>query len=207
MIKVAVVDDHPVVRAGITALIKKSGTCRVVGEAGTARAALQLLPAVEPDVVLLDLRLPDNEGCTIVRDLDRCLPRSKLLVLTAYEEVGMAREALRMGARGYLLKGVAGQELLNAIAQVVAGKRIIDPILAGQLWESQVDSGVPTEREIEILRMVAHGHANKEIARSLRISEETVKFHLKNISRRLGARTRTEAVVTATRLGYLDLRS
>jgi DNA-binding NarL/FixJ family response regulator len=204
-IRVAVVDDHPVVRAGIVAFLKKSGSCRVVCEADSAASALRLLSKVHPDVVVLDLKLPDSRGSALVGELGRIIPDSKLLVLTAYEEVGIAREALQLGARGYLLKGAPGQALLSAISEVAAGHRVIDPALAGQLWDLQVEPTAPTDREVEILRLLADGRTNKEIAVVLCISQETVKFHLKNIYRRLDARTRTEAVVAATRLGYLKI--
>jgi DNA-binding NarL/FixJ family response regulator len=206
VIRVAVVDDHPVVRAGMITLLERSGTCRVVGEAGSARAAFRVLPEVEPDVVVLDLKLPDSQGCALVRELRQRLPRSQVLVLTAYEEVGVAREALHLGARGYLLKGVAARELLRAINQVAAGRRVIDPALVGQLWDLQDEPHLPTEREIEVLRLLARGRRNKEIARHRHISQETVKFHLKNLFRRFDVHTRTEAVVAATRRGYLDLQ-
>jgi len=203
-VRVVVVDDHPLVRAGIVSVLRKSPSCQVVGEADSAEAALRVLQKSQPDVVLLDLKLGHSGGPHLVSHIAQLAPHAKVVVLTAYEEVGLAREALREGAQGYLLKGVAGEELVRAIQQVVAGHRVIDPALATLLWELEVQAFAPTQRELQILRLIMEGRTNKEIATALQLSVDTVKFHLKNLYRQLQAKSRAEAIVAATKLGYLE---
>lgn len=204
-VRVAVVDDHPVVRAGLVAILDTSRTCALVAQASTAAQALAVLPEATPDVVLLDLKLPDRGGTALVGDLAQVLPAAKVLVLTAYEEPGLAREALSQGARGYLLKGAPAEDLLAAIGRVACGDWVVDGALAGTLWEPPVKPSRPSRRELQILRLLAQGRSNKEIATALCISCNTVKFHLRKVYARLEARTRTEAVVEATRLGHLTV--
>lgn len=203
-IRVVVVDDHPLVRAGIVSVLRKSASCQVVGEADSAEAALRVLQKSHPDLVLLDLKLGQKGGPHLVTDIAELAPYAKVVVLTAYEEVGLAREALRQGAQGYLLKGVSGAELVRAIQHVTAGHRVIDPALATLLWELEVHAFAPTQRELQILRLLMEGRPNKEIAGALQLSVDTVKFHLKHLYRQLQAKSRAEAVMAGTKLGYLE---
>jgi two-component system, NarL family, response regulator len=202
-IRVAVVDDHPVVRAGLVAILARSDACQVVAEACSAAEAMERFPAAEPDVVLVDLKLPDLAGMKLVERLRGLLPDARLVVITAYEEAGLAREALRLGARGYLLKGSSAESLVAAVRSVWQGQRVVDPALASRVVELEVGPGTLTGRQREVLRLLAEGHTNREIARTLDVSDDTVKFHLKNLFERLGAENRTEAVVRASRLGHL----
>ena len=203
--RVAVVDDHPVVRAGLVAILDSSRTCAIVAQASTAAQALAVLPEASPDVVLLDLKLPDRSGTGLVGDLARLLPAAKVLVLTAYEEPGLARDALSQGARGYLLKGAPAEDLLAAIGRVARGDLVVDGALAGTLWELPAEPSRPSRRELQILQLLAQGRSNKEIATALCISSNTVKFHLRKVYARLEAHTRTQAVVEATRLRHLTV--
>jgi len=205
LIRVAVVDDHPVVRAGLVAILAQSASCQVVAEAGSGAEAMQRFPAARPDVVLVDLKLPDSTGMGLIDRLCRLLPDAKLVAITAYEEVGLVREALRLGAHGYLLKGSSPEALVAAVRSVSMGRRVIDPALAGRVVELEAAPGSLTGRQREVLRLLAEGCTNREIARALDVSDDTVKFHLKNLFERLGVDNRTEAVVMASRLGHLRL--
>ncbi|HEV8653006.1 MAG TPA: response regulator transcription factor [Actinomycetes bacterium] len=204
-IRVAVVDDHPVVREGLVTILVRSASCEVVAEASSGAEALERFPAAEPDVVLVDLKLPDSTGMALIDRLCRLLPDAKLVVITAYEEAGLVREALRLGARGYLLKDSSAEALVAAVRSVSMGQRVVDPALAGRVVELEAVPGSLTGRQREVLRLLAEGRTNREIARILEVSDDTVKFHLKNLFERLGVDNRTEAVVMASRLGHLRL--
>jgi len=204
LIKVAVVDDHPVVREGLVTILARAATCQVVAEASSAVEAVQRFPAAAPDVVLMDLKLPDSTGMELVDRLCYLLPDAKLLVITAYAEAGLVREALRRGARGYLLKGSSPEALVEAVWSAWAGRWVVDPVLASRVAELETPGSL-TDRQREVLRLLAEGRTNHEIARALDVSDDTVKFHLKNLFERLGVDNRTEAVVTASRLGHLRL--
>lgn len=203
LIRVAVVDDHPVVRAGLVAILVQSSSCEVVAEAGSSAEAVQRFPEARPDVVLVDLKLPDSTGMTLVDRLCRLLPDAKLVVITAYEEPGLVREALRLGARGYLIKDSSAEALVAAVRSVWTGQQVVDPALAGRVAELDAAPGSLTARQQEVLQLLAEGRTNKEIARALKVSDDTVKFHLKNLFERLGVDNRTEAAVVASRLGHL----
>jgi len=203
LIRVAVVDDHPVVRAGLVAILVQSASCEVVAEASSSAEAVQRFPEAKPDVVLVDLKLPDSTGMTLVDRLCRLLPDAKLVVITAYEEPGLVREALRLGARGYLIKDSSAEALVAAVRSVWTGQQVVDPALAGRVAELDAAPGSLTARQQEVLQLLAEGRTNREIARALEVSDDTVKFHLKNLFERLGVDNRTEAVVMASRLGHL----
>jgi len=203
-IRIFSVDDHPLLREGIAALVNSQPDMMVAGEAATGAEALQLFKQLQPDVTLLDLRLPDTSGIDILIAIRTEFPDARIIMLTTFEGDVEIHRALQAGARGYLLKNMPPSELLDVIRQVHAGKKRIPPAIASQLAEHMSDETL-TEREIEVLREVAGGNKNKDIANKLFISEETVKVHVKHIMEKLGAADRTQAVTIGVRRGIIQL--
>jgi len=203
-IRIFSVDDHPLLREGIAALVNSQPDMIVAGEAATGAEALQLFKQLQPDVTLLDLRLPDTSGIDILIAIRTEFPDARIIMLTTFEGDVEIHRALQAGARGYLLKNMPPSELLDVIRQVHAGKKRIPPAIASQLAEHMSDETL-TEREIEVLREVAGGNKNKDIANKLFISEETVKVHVKHIMEKLGAADRTQAVTIGVRRGIIQL--
>ena len=203
-IRVFSVDDHPLLREGIAALISNQPDMTLVATAATGAEAIQLFKQHVPDVTLLDLRLPDMSGIDILIAIRSEFPEARVIILTTFEGDVEIHRALQAGARGYLLKNMPPSELLDVIRQVHAGKKRIPPEIASQLAEHMSDESL-TEREIEVLRQVADGNKNREIARKLFISEETVKVHIKHIMEKLGATDRTQAVAIGVRRGIIHL--
>lgn len=203
-IRIFSVDDHPLLREGIAALVNSQPDMVVAGEAATGAEALQLFKQLQPDVTLLDLRLPDTSGIDILIAIRSEFPDARIIMLTTFEGDVEIHRALQAGARGYLLKNMPPSELLDVIRQVHAGKKRIPPAIASQLAEHMSDETL-TEREIEVLREVAGGNKNKDIANKLFISEETVKVHVKHIMEKLGAADRTQAVTIGVRRGIIQL--
>lgn len=203
-IRIFSVDDHPLLREGIAALVNSQPDMVVAGEAATGAEALQLFKQLQPDVTLLDLRLPDTSGIDILIAIRTEFPDARIIMLTTFEGDVEIHRALQAGARGYLLKNMPPSELLDVIRQVHAGKKRIPPAIASQLAEHMSDETL-TEREIEVLREVAGGNKNKDIANKLFISEETVKVHVKHIMEKLGAADRTQAVTIGVRRGIIQL--
>lgn len=203
-IRIFSVDDHPLLREGIAALVNSQPDMVIAGEAATGAEALQLFKQLQPDVTLLDLRLPDTSGIDILIAIRTEFPDARIIMLTTFEGDVEIHRALQAGARGYLLKNMPPSELLDVIRQVHAGKKRIPPAIASQLAEHMSDETL-TEREIEVLREVAGGNKNKEIANKLFISEETVKVHVKHIMEKLGAADRTQAVTIGVRRGIIQL--
>ncbi|HYV82350.1 MAG TPA: response regulator transcription factor [Pyrinomonadaceae bacterium] len=203
-IRVFSVDDHPLLREGIAALINNQPDMVLVGEAATGGEAIQRFKEHVPDVTLLDLRLPDMSGIDVLIAIRSEFPEARLVMLTTFEGDVEVQRALQAGARGYLLKNMPPSELLDVIRQVHAGKKRIPPEIASQLLEHMSDEGL-TEREVEVLREVADGNRNREIAERLFISEETVKVHIKHIMEKLGAADRTQAVAIGVRRGIIQL--
>ena len=203
-IRIFSVDDHPLLREGIAALVNSQPDMTVAGEAATGAEALQLFKQLQPDVTLLDLRLPDTSGIDILIAIRTEFPDARIIMLTTFEGDVEIHRALQAGARGYLLKNMPPSELLDVIRQVHAGKKRIPPAIASQLAEHMSDETL-TEREIEVLREVAGGNKNKDIANKLFISEETVKVHVKHIMEKLGAADRTQAVTIGVRRGIIQL--
>ena len=203
-IRVFSVDDHPLLREGIAALVNNQPDMELVGEAATGAEAIQQFKEHEPDVTLLDLRLPDMSGIDVLIAIRSEFPEARLVMLTTFEGDVEVQRALQAGARGYLLKNMPPSELLEVIRQVHAGKKRIPPEIASQLLEHMSDEGL-TEREVEVLREVADGNRNREIAERLFISEETVKVHIKHIMEKLGAADRTQAVAIGVRRGIIQL--
>lgn len=203
-IRVFSVDDHPLLREGIAALVSNQADMTLVATAATGSEAIQLFKQHVPDVTLLDLRLPDMSGIDILIAIRSEFPEARVIILTTFEGDVEIHRALQAGARGYLLKNMPPSELLDVIRQVHAGKKRIPPEIASQLAEHMSDESL-TEREIEVLRQVADGNKNREIARKLFISEETVKVHIKHIMEKLGATDRTQAVAIGVRRGIIHL--
>jgi DNA-binding NarL/FixJ family response regulator len=209
MIRVLIVDDHPVVHDGVTAVLHGSPDIRVVASAETVDEALRAVDRARPDVVLLDIRLPGADGLSAIGALLARSAAARIIVFSAYDFDEYVFGAIRAGARGYLLKGAAGAELATAIRTVHAGQSYLSSSLSAKLVD-QV-KGTPrgsrllTKREQGVLRLMAAGLSNKQIAESLAIGERTVKFHVTTILNKLGADNRTQAVALAGRRGILPI--
>jgi DNA-binding NarL/FixJ family response regulator len=203
-IRVLSVDDHPLLRQGIGALVGAQPDMVMVGQAATGEDGLREFRAQRPDVTLLDLRLPDMSGVEVLRAIRAEAPEARVVILTTFEGDVEIQRALEAGARGYLLKTMPPGELVEAIRQVHAGKKRIPPAVAAQLAEHVSDEAL-TPREVEVLRHIAQGNRNKDIAERLFISEETVKVHVKHVMDKLGANDRTEAVAIGIRRGIIQL--
>jgi DNA-binding NarL/FixJ family response regulator len=203
-IRVFSVDDHPLLREGIGALVNNQIDMVLVGQASTGAEAIQNFKQQAPDVTLLDLRLPDMSGIDVLIAIRSEFPEARIIILTTFEGDVEIQRALQAGARGYLLKNMPPSELLDVIRQVHGGKKRIPPEIASQLLEHMSDE-LLTQREVEVLREVADGNRNREIAERLFISEETVKVHIKHIMEKLGAADRTQAVAIGLRRGIIQL--
>ena len=199
-------DDHEVVRQGVRALLEASGEIRVVGEASTAAEALARIPAVKPDVCVLDVRVPDGNGIEVCREI-----RSKLgtpcLMLTSYSDDEALFEAIMAGAAGYVLKQIRGNELLSAVRRVAAGESLLDPAITGRVLQrlrapSPEDERLSrlTDQERRILALIAEGMTNRQIANEVHLAEKTIKNYVSNLLAKLGMERRTEAAVFATKL-------
>jgi len=203
-IRVLCVDDHPLLREGIAAIINNQSDMLLVAEASNGREAIQKYREHKPDVTLMDLRLPDMSGIDSMIAIRSEFPEARIVMLTTFEGDVEIQRSLEAGARGYLLKSMPPKDLAEAIRQVHSGKKRIPPELAAQLAEHLGDEAL-TEREIEVLRHIAGGNRNRDIADRLFISEETVKVHIKHIMEKLGAADRTQAVAIAVRRGIIQL--
>ena len=203
-IRILTVDDHPLLREGIAAVIEGQPDMTLVAEATNGREAIESFRNHRPDVVLMDLRMPDMNGIEAIRAIRAEFPAARIVVLTTYAGDVQALGALKAGASGYLLKSMLRKDLLDTIRTVHAGKRRIPPEIATQIAEHAADDAL-TEREIDVLRRVGSGNSNKQIAAQLAISEGTVKAHMKNILPKLGARDRTHAVMIAVKRGIMDV--
>jgi DNA-binding NarL/FixJ family response regulator len=203
-IRILSVDDHPLLQEGIAAMIRSQPDMELAGEARSGQHALEKFRETRPDVVLMDLRLPDMNGIDAMIAIHGEFPEARVVVLTTFEGDAEIKRALAAGARGYLLKSMPPRELLDGIRQVHAGKKRIPAEVAARLAEHLSDESL-TAREIEVLRQVASGNRNRDIAERLFISEETVKVHVKHIMDKLGANDRTQAVSIAIRRGIIQL--
>jgi DNA-binding NarL/FixJ family response regulator len=203
-IRVLVADDHPVVRAGLAAVIAGEVDLLLVAQAENGERACGLFREHQPDVVLMDLRMPIMDGVQAIRTITAEFPAARILALTTYEGDADIRRALEAGARGYLLKDMLLTEVITAIRAVRRGDRVIPTAVAARLAEFPERSDL-TERELEVLQLVARGLSNKQVARAIGRTDETVKIHLKNMFAKLGVDDRTEAVTVALARGLIHL--
>lgn len=213
MIKVMLVDDQNLVRKGVRSLLELAEDIEVVAEAPDGAEAVRMIPEVEPDLVLLDMRMPGMNGVEVLRQLKASGELPPTIILTTFDDEDLVLAGIRNGAKGYLLKDVSLEELVGAIKTVAGGGSIVKPAVTERLLKglegldnqfSALDRPDPlTERETEILRLMAGGYSNKEIANSLGVAEGTVKNHVSNILSKLGVRDRTRAVLKAFELGFV----
>jgi DNA-binding NarL/FixJ family response regulator len=208
MIRVLVVDDHPIVRQGLVGVLSDEQDLEVVGQAGSGREAVGLASRLRPDVVLLDLEMDDLDGVEAIPQLRAAHPSIEVLVFTAYDTDERVMGAIRAGARGYLLKGASAEDIARGIRTVAAGGSYLEPrvankVLAEMAGGSANRHAVLSAREREVLRLVADGLPTKQIANALSISERTVKFHVNSIFHKLGAENRAQAVAVAAQRGLL----
>lgn len=203
-IRVFSVDDHPLLREGIAAIIDNQPDMLMVAQAANAQDAVEQFRKHRPDVTLMDLRLPDRSGIDTMIAIRTEFPDARIIMLTTFEGDVEIKRALESGARGYMLKSMPPKELVEVIRQVHAGKKRVPSQLAAQLAEHMSDEAL-TEREVEVLGQIAGGNRNRDIAERLFITEETVKVHIKHIMEKLGASDRTQAVAIGIRRGIIQL--
>ena len=201
---VLLVDDHALLRTGVANIINQEADLHVVAEAGNGVEAIEAYERHHPDVTLLDLRMPVMEGVEVVRQIRGRDPNARVIVLTTYDTDDEISRALKAGAKAYVLKDIAADDLVNCIRNVLAGKTYIAPAAAAKLAEG-VTRVQLTPREMATLKLLADGKANKEIANELDISERTVKTHLAHLFEKLGVTSRTEAIKIATRRGLVRM--
>jgi DNA-binding NarL/FixJ family response regulator len=206
-IRVFLLDDHEVVRRGLRDLLESEGDIVIVGESGSAKEATARIPALKPDVAVLDGRLPDGSGIDVCRDVRSVDPDIKALILTSYDDDEALFAAILAGASGYVLKQIAGNDLLDGVRRVAAGQSLLDPSLTARVLE-RVRSGPAehkelaslTEQEHKILALVAEGLTNRQIAERMFLAEKTVKNYVSSILSKLGLERRTQAAVLAAKL-------
>lgn len=203
-IQILIAEDHAVVRQGLAAIIRDEVDMRVVAEAQDGVQAVELYRQHQPDVVLMDLRMPNLEGVAAIAQIRAEFATAKIIILTTYDGDEDIYRGLQAGARGYLLKGTTAEALLDAIRCVQRGQKYIPLEIAGKLVDRVNSSGL-TDRELEVVQLLALGNSNADISRTLSISESTVKFHLNKIMTKLGVSDRTQAVVHALKRGLARL--
>jgi DNA-binding NarL/FixJ family response regulator len=203
-IRILTVDDHPVLRSGLAAIIQSQPDMELVGEASTGRAAVEQFRKLKPDVTLMDLQMPEMSGLEAIRAIREEFLGARIIVLTTYSGDVQTLKAIKAGAMGYLLKSALHRDLLNTIRWVHTGQRYLSPEIASEIAFHVGDEPL-TEREVEILKLVTGGKANKQIAGQLKLSEETVKGYMKSIFAKLGVNDRTLAVTLAARRGIIEI--
>jgi DNA-binding NarL/FixJ family response regulator len=203
-IRIMIVEDHAVVRQGLVALLRTVPDFSVVAEAADGRESIALFRQHQPDITLMDLRLPQMNGVEAITSIRADFPQARIIVLTTFDGDEDIYRALQAGARGYLLKGMTGEELMDAIRSVYAGKSRIPASVAERLAE-RMSAPSLTARETEVLELIVGGNSNKEIAAALYISEATVKTHINSLLSKLGVTDRTQAATTALQRGIVHL--
>ncbi len=209
MIRIVIVDDHEIVRRGISAILRGAPDFQVVGEAADGKEALRVIRETQPDVALVDVRLPEISGIELCYRIQRETPQTQVLILTGYLDGSLVRECIHAGAKGYVLKDVASTDLRRSIRELVRGESPVDPRAARMMihWLREgPEADTPdhfTLREIEILRLIAEGLTNREIAERICLSENTVKTYIQSLYQKLDAHNRIEAVMRATKWGLL----
>jgi len=203
-IRLLIADDHAIAREGIVAILSQADDLEIVAEASSGTEAVDLYRTHQPDIGLIDLRMPQLDGVGAITQILAESPSARLIILTTYNTDEDIYRGLQAGAKGYLLKDTTGAELLNAIRTVHAGRKYIPPEVALKLAE-RINSTDLTDREMDVLRSLASGNSNQEISAALSITEGTVKFHINNILTKLGVGDRTQAVVTALKRGLVRL--
>ncbi|MCX7856041.1 MAG: response regulator transcription factor [Anaerolineae bacterium] len=211
MIKVLIADDHAIVRAGLRALIASEPSLELAGEAAGGYEAIDLVEKSRPDILLLDISMPDLDGIAVTKKLKPQYPDLRILILTVHEDEALLREAIRAGASGYVLKRAAESELLSAIRIVMRGDMYVDPAMLRSLFLEEKSASPDwqpveplTPREIEVLKLIVQGYTNRQIAEKLCISVRTVEGHRANICGKLGLRSRVELVRYAREHGLID---
>src|SRR6201992_937452 len=204
VIRILSVDDHPLLRAGVAALIGTQPDMTIVGEATSGREAIDSFRSARPDITLMDLQMPDMDGIDAILAIRGEFPNARIIVLTTYEGDALAYRALKAGARAYILKSLVRKDLLNTIRTVHAGQKRIQSEIAAKLADHAADDPL-TEREIEVLGMMGDGNSNKMIADKLSITEHTVKGHVKSILSKMGASERTHAVKLGIKRGITQI--
>jgi DNA-binding NarL/FixJ family response regulator len=203
-IKVLVIDDHPIMRYGVAAIIQARNDMMVVAQGGTAASAIELHREHSPDITLMDLRLPDGSGVDAIREIRRFSPQARFIVLTTYDGDEDIHQALEAGAQGYLIKGMPHEALIDALRKVYSGGRFLPPPVARALASRLPDCEL-SAREREVLALLVRGRSNREIADELSIKEATVKSHVSVILMRLNVTDRTQAVIAALQRGLAHL--
>ena len=203
-IRVLVVDDHPVVRQGLVSMLEKAPDILVVGQAGNGREAIAVFHQAQPDVTLMDLRMPEIDGVAAIKSLCTEFPTAQIIVLTTYDRDEDIYRGLRAGAKGYLLKEAEPEELLSAIRAVHNGQKHIPPQVGAKLLERMASSEL-SDRELEVLQLITTGKSTQAISKALNITERTVNFHINHILSKLGVDDRTQAVVVALKRGIVNL--
>ena len=206
-IRVYLLDDHEVVRKGLRALLEGAGDIAVIGESGSAIDAASRIPALKPDVAVLDGRLPDGSGIEVCREVRSVDPAIRALILTSYDDDEALFAAIMAGASGYILKEIKGNDLVNAVRQVAAGNSLIDPLLTARVLDrvrnpSPINAELAslTEQELKLLALIAEGLTNRQIGERMFLAEKTVKNYVSSILSKLGLERRTQAAVLASKL-------
>jgi DNA-binding NarL/FixJ family response regulator len=204
VIRILTIDDHPLIRAGIAALVATESGMRLIAEASSGREGIAKFREYLPDVTLMDLQMPDMSGIDTIITVRNDFPDARIIVLTTYVGDVLVFRALKAGAQGYVMKSMVHKELLQTIREVHAGHKTLSPEVAAQV-AAHVGDETLTPREIEVLRLIAAGNANKQIAARLSTTEDTIKSHVKNILMKLGANDRTHAATIGAKRGIIEL--
>ena len=213
-IRIVLADDHVILRQGTRQLLEHESDMEVVGEAGDGAEAVQLVSKLKPDIVIIDVAMPGMNGIEATKKIKEILPGTKILVLTGYDLDEYIFSLLEMGAAGYLLKDVSGDDLVGAVRAVYQGEPVLHPTVMRKLMDrcktintqqSEAPAGVLSEREMEVLKLAVSGKSNKDIAEALNISLRTVQAHMRSIFNKLGVGSRSEAIVSGLKKGWFNL--